>query len=80
MSMYANRKNITLINELRSFYGDRITQTNSRRNGCFVETVRLYPSPTNRGRPARAIWTVTDAGELEARAAETRTAANQSSL
>ena len=63
--MYANRKNIELIQALKLAYAGRVCQTNSRRNGNFIKAVRLYKTPADAGHPARAEATFTTAAEIK---------------
>jgi len=47
--MYLNRKNIELINALKTLWGaDRFSQTNSRLNGNYLEHIRIYKSPEDK--------------------------------
>ena len=51
MSMYVNKSSIGLILRLRSALGNRVAQTNSRFNGNYINSVRVYADPSHRGKP-----------------------------
>jgi hypothetical protein len=58
-TLYANRETINLIHKLISRYGkDRVAQTNSRHNGNFT-IVRIYRNATDKGKPSKAMYTIT---------------------
>ncbi len=66
---YVNRETISLIKTLKSHYGDRMAQTNSRHNGCFA-VVRIYQNAEDRGHPAKAMQTIGTVKELKSAASE----------
>jgi hypothetical protein len=63
--MYANRKNITMINAIKRAWGaERTAQTNSRYDGNYISAVRLYDAPGDKGHADRAIVTIRTESQL----------------
>jgi len=57
---YLNKQLISKINELKTLaaeHGMVLTQTNSRMSGKYLDTVRIYASADDKGKPSRALWT-----------------------
>lgn len=62
--MYLNRQNIELIKQVREKaqkFGLTVAQTNSRRNGHYLDAVRIYLRPEDKSHVDRAWWTCTSA-------------------
>lgn len=57
---YLNRKLITAINQLKAAaasQGLSLAQTNSKLNGNYLKSVRLYTDPKHKGQIKLAVWT-----------------------
>ena len=57
---YLNRRLITVINQLKTAaagHGLTLAQTNSKLNGNYLKSVRLYTDPKHKGRTKLAVWT-----------------------
>jgi len=59
--MFLNRQNINKIHELEELANSQglvVAQTNSRFNGSYLKSLRIYRSASDKGHPNRAIYTV----------------------
>lgn len=57
-----------MINVLRTIAGDCgmvVAVTNSRRNGNFIESIRVYASADDKGKPDRALFATADMSGLQ---------------
>ena len=63
--IYANRKNIKMIETIRIKHGSaKVGQTNSRQSGNFIERICLYSTQDDIGHPDRALKQITTVEDL----------------
>lgn len=70
---YLNRKLITAINQLKTAaasQGLTLAQTNSKLDGKYLKSVRLYTDPEHKGRPKLAVWTGHTLADIEQKLSE----------
>lgn len=66
--MFLNRESITKINELKSIVTGQslaMAQTNSRLNGNYLKSIRIYNDTSDKGHPKRAIDSAMTLPEIE---------------
>lgn len=70
---YLNRKLITAINQLKTAAASQrltLAQTNSKLDGKYLKSVRLYTDPEHKGRPNLAVWTGHTLADIEQKLSE----------